>query len=116
MVASSRTQLEDLWNRALSSLRERLDHDEFDSWIRPLVPLSLSSETLELSVPNKLFASWLEENYLELIAKAWVDAHGHDQTGDGRCEEMGWALHAPGVPWAAPAPPTHPRGCGWSAD
>ncbi len=78
MVASSRTQLEDLWNRALSSLRERLDDDDFDNWIRPLVPLSLNSETLELSVPNKLFASWLEENYLDLIAKAWVDAHGHE--------------------------------------
>ena len=78
MVASSRTQLEDLWNRALGALRERLEHDEFDNWIRPLVPLSLSSETLELSVPNKLFASWLEENYLDLIARAWVDAHGQE--------------------------------------
>jgi chromosomal replication initiator protein len=67
-----------LWNRALSSLRQRLDGDEFDSWIRPLVPLSLNSETLELSVPNKLFASWLEENYLDLLASAWVDAHGRE--------------------------------------
>jgi chromosomal replication initiator protein len=78
LVAPSRTQLEDLWNRAVSSLRQRLDRDEFDSWIRPLVPLSLNSETLEISVPNKLFASWLEENYLELLASAWVDAHGRE--------------------------------------
>jgi chromosomal replication initiator protein len=78
LVASTRTQLEDLWNRALGALRDRLDHDEFDNWILPLVPLSLSNESLELAVPNKLFASWLEENYLDLIAKAWVDAHGEE--------------------------------------
>jgi chromosomal replication initiator protein len=78
LVATSRTHLEDLWNRAVGSLRQRLDQDEFDSWIRPLVPLSLSSETLEISVPNKLFASWLEENYLDLLASAWVDAHGRE--------------------------------------
>lgn len=70
--------MEDLWNRAVSSLEQRLDGDEYESWIRPLVPLSLSSETLEISVPNKLFASWLEENYLDLLATAWVDAHGHE--------------------------------------
>jgi chromosomal replication initiator protein len=78
LVASSRTQLEDLWNRAVSSLRGRLERDEFDSWIRPLVPISLRNETLELSVPNKLFASWLEENYLDVLAAAWVEAHGHE--------------------------------------
>ena len=78
VVAPSRNQLEDLWNRALGSLEQRLDRDEFDSWIRPLIPVSLSGETLELSVPNKLFASWLEENYLDLLATAWVEAHGHE--------------------------------------
>lgn len=78
MVASTRSQLEDLWNRAVSSLRQRLDRDEFDSWIRPLVPVSLSGETLEISVPNKLFASWLEENYLDLLANAWVETHGRE--------------------------------------
>jgi chromosomal replication initiator protein len=44
------------------------------------VPVSLSGETLEISVPNKLFASWLEENYLDLLATAWTEAHGRDTT------------------------------------
>jgi len=76
----SRSQLEDVWNRAVSSLRRQLDHDEFESWIRPLVPVSLSGENLEISVPNRLFASWLEENYLELLTTAWVEAHGKETT------------------------------------
>lgn len=78
LVASTRAQLEDLWNRAVSSLRQRIERDEFDSWIRPLVPVSLRDETLEISVPNKLFASWLEENYLDLLAGAWLEAHGRE--------------------------------------
>lgn len=80
MAAPSRTNLEDLWNRAVTSLRQRIDRDEFESWIRPLVPISLSEETLEISVPNKLFASWLEENYLDLMAGAWLEAHGRETT------------------------------------
>ncbi|HEY2772912.1 MAG TPA: chromosomal replication initiator protein DnaA [Candidatus Binatia bacterium] len=78
MVVATRTQLEDLWNRAVSALRQRLERDEFDNWILPLVPLALTSETLEISVPNKLFASWLEENYLDLLTSAWMEAHGEE--------------------------------------
>lgn len=78
MEAPSRTQLEDLWNQAVSALKRRIDQDEFESWIRPLVPVSLNSETLEICVPNRLFASWLEENYLDLLANAWVEANGRE--------------------------------------
>jgi chromosomal replication initiator protein len=78
VAVPSRSELEDLWNRALGSLRPQLERDEFENWIRPLVPLALTGETLEISVPNKLFASWLEENYLDLLANAWVEAHGRE--------------------------------------
>ncbi|SVC42041.1 uncharacterized protein METZ01_LOCUS294895, partial [marine metagenome] len=53
-----------LWKQALTPLRERLDADEFESWIKPLSPLSARSDILELAVPNRMFASWVEENYL----------------------------------------------------
>lgn len=68
--------LEGLWNQALAHLRTRLDQEEFDNWIRPLTPVQSASGTLELSVPNRLFAAWVEENYLDALAKAWVDTCG----------------------------------------
>lgn len=77
-VPASLVQLKDLWNQAVDALRGQVDREEFENWIRPLVPVSLNEETLELSVPNKLFASWLEENYLDVLAKAWVETHGRE--------------------------------------
>jgi chromosomal replication initiator protein len=68
--------LEALWNQALEHLRGRLDQEEFENWIRPLMPVQSGSGTLEISVPNRLFAAWVEENYLDALASAWVESSG----------------------------------------
>ncbi|MFT4571468.1 MAG: chromosomal replication initiator protein [Hyphomicrobiaceae bacterium] len=76
MQAEHQNNLETLWNQALAHLRTSLDHEEFENWIRPLTPVQAGSGTLEISVPNRLFAAWIEENYLEALAKAWVETSG----------------------------------------
>ena len=72
--------LESLWNQALESLKARLEADEFSSWIQPMVPVSTSGQTVELAVPNRMFAAWVEENYLDALATAWVEAAGKQTT------------------------------------
>ena len=68
--------MKSLWNQALTPLRTRLDADEFESWIQPLSPLSAGGGILALAVPNRMFASWVEENYLEDLSTAWAEASG----------------------------------------
>ncbi len=90
----SSNKVKHLWQQALTPLRERLDADEFESWIKPLSPLSARSDILELAVPNRMFASWVEENYLEDLTRAWTEASGRtmrlklDWAGSGTQEEL----------------------------
>ncbi len=86
---SSAAKLDNLWNQTLSSMRPKLARDEFESWIRPMSPVAIDGpvegqdgadgqvgQKVELSVPNRMFASWVEQNYLDLLSKAWVEAGG----------------------------------------
>lgn len=69
-----------LWNQALASIRGKLDREEFDNWIEPLTPVAVDDDNLQISVPNRLFAAWVEENYLDVLAGAWVEACGRQTT------------------------------------
>jgi chromosomal replication initiator protein len=64
------------WDQTLEALRRRINRDEFEHWVQPLVPVSVSADTLKIAVPNRMFASWIEENYLDHVAAAWTEATG----------------------------------------
>lgn len=72
----SNTSVKILWNRALEPLRSSLSPTEFDAWIRPISPLSASQDVVELGVPNRMFAAWIEEHFLANLTQAWVAASG----------------------------------------
>jgi chromosomal replication initiator protein len=72
----SNTSVKILWNRALEPLRSSLSPTEFDAWIRPIAPLSASRDVVELAVPNRLFAAWVEEHFLAKLSEAWISAGG----------------------------------------
>jgi chromosomal replication initiator protein len=65
-----------LWSRALVPLQARLPAADFDTWIRPIAPLGGAEGIVELAVPNRMFAVWVEENFLDELASAWVEAAG----------------------------------------
>jgi len=72
----SNSSLKHLWARALEPLRSRLPAQDFETWIRPITPVGTSEGTVELAVPNRMFAAWVEERFLEQLADAWVSAGG----------------------------------------
>jgi chromosomal replication initiator protein len=56
--------------------RERLTSEEFDTWIRPMAPVAQGSDTVEVAVPNSMFAAWIRENFLDQLAEEWTRATG----------------------------------------
>ncbi len=76
MERHSPNTLKTLWERTVAPLRAELATDEFNTWIKPIEPLAEHDGILDVAVPNRLFASWVEENFLERLAAAWVDAAG----------------------------------------
>ena len=80
MEKGSSNSLVALWNRTIEPLEQRLGSEEFDTWIKPMTPLTHRDGYVEVGVPNRLFASWVEENFLDALASAWLAAAGADAT------------------------------------
>ena len=62
--------MEDLWPKAIHSLKERVGQQNFDIWIKPIHFISMEGEKVELEVPNRFFKEWINEHYSPLIRDA----------------------------------------------
>lgn len=66
----------DLWPGIAGRLRAVVEAREFDTWLRPL-RLRLDQGRAVLTTPNRFFADWISEHYLEEIKQAL-----QQETGD----------------------------------
>src|SRR5215831_8260176 len=67
------------WESILSALRPQLPSDQaFDTWFRPLRPRHVSTDLIELEVPNLFFVDWIQEHYLGPLADSIRAVLGHD--------------------------------------
>jgi chromosomal replication initiator protein len=74
---SKPTDYQDLWNNVCALLRESLSDDIFDRWIAVIQPGNLlEGEILELRVASNFYCTWLEENYVPMIADAFTAVTG----------------------------------------
>ena len=56
-----------LWEKCLNIIKEKVSQQNFDTWVRPIRLSVLQDNLITLSVPNRFFKDWLEENYHGLI-------------------------------------------------
>ncbi|TMQ51463.1 MAG: chromosomal replication initiator protein DnaA [Candidatus Eisenbacteria bacterium] len=70
-MAVQNVQLEEitqLWEQVLSSVKTRLESTlAYETWFKPIVPLEISPQSVELEVPNTLFADWMHEHHLPTL-------------------------------------------------
>lgn len=59
--------MNELWQKVLQSLKEKVNPQSFETWIKPIKPVSLHGTELQIQVPNRFFRDWIQENYLSLI-------------------------------------------------
>ncbi len=59
--------MNELWQKVLQSLKEKVNLQSFETWIRPIKPVSIHDKQLEIQVPNRFFRDWIHDNYLPLI-------------------------------------------------
>lgn len=64
------TQLNDLWQKTLELLKIELTEISFNTWIKTIEPLSISYNTINLSVPAEFNKGILETRYTSLIQNA----------------------------------------------
>ncbi len=62
--------MEQLWQRALNRLKNRLSEENFETWLAPVHFGGLDGDSMVLKIPNRFFADWISSHYLELILES----------------------------------------------
>ncbi|MFZ5997732.1 MAG: chromosomal replication initiator protein DnaA [Nitrospirota bacterium] len=60
---------EDIWNKSLSKIAERVGENLYELWFKPMKLLSLKDQTLTLGIPNRFFREWIEDYYPSIITE-----------------------------------------------
>ncbi len=66
----------DLWAHCLETIRGETEHQSYQTWFEPTRVVGVTDDSVEIEVPNRFFADWLEEHYLGLIERAILEHAG----------------------------------------
>src|SRR6185503_216088 len=76
MLPEATTQL---WGQVLSAVQSKLETQQsFDTWLKPIVPLTLSPQLVELEVPNPFFIDWIHQYHLTSLRQSLHEVFGTD--------------------------------------
>jgi len=59
--------LKNLWGKTLDIIKSELSEVSFNTWIKSCEPISISSDTLKISVPNSFTQDILDKRYKDLV-------------------------------------------------
>lgn len=74
-----KTSLES-WELTLNQIKQELDEEIFDLWVKPTKFMGFNEGTLSLEVPNKFFQDWLTEHLTEKILERFSKNSGQEKT------------------------------------
>ncbi len=63
------TTCETVWNNCLEIIKDIVDWQHFKTWFEPIAPVSLNNKVLTIQVPSQFFYEYIEEHYVNLLAK-----------------------------------------------
>ena len=66
-----------VWDRCLSIIKDNVQEANFDKWFKPIVPLSLDNNVLNIQVPSYFFVERLEGAYLPLLKSTLCRVFGN---------------------------------------
>lgn len=69
---------EKIWDSCLKIIKDNISWQSYRTWFEPIKPVALENNVLVIEVPSQFFYEWLEEHYVELIAKTIKRELGKD--------------------------------------
>ncbi|MFT3704767.1 MAG: chromosomal replication initiator protein DnaA [Agriterribacter sp.] len=58
-----------VWNNCLAIIKDIVEWQHFKTWFEPIRPVALNEKILTIQVPSQFFYEYLEEHYVNLLAK-----------------------------------------------
>ncbi|MDO9288851.1 MAG: chromosomal replication initiator protein DnaA [Thermodesulfovibrionales bacterium] len=72
--------IEEIWEKSLSIIEEKVGSNIFELWFRPIKPLQIKEQQVTLEVPNRFFKEWIEDYYPILVNEVIEKILGHPVT------------------------------------
>ncbi|HET9056577.1 MAG TPA: chromosomal replication initiator protein DnaA [Chitinophagaceae bacterium] len=60
---------EKVWENCLSIIKDIVEWQHFKTWFEPIRPVDIKGKVLTIQVPSQFFFEYLEEHYVNLLAK-----------------------------------------------
>ncbi|HZW69865.1 MAG TPA: DnaA N-terminal domain-containing protein, partial [Hanamia sp.] len=60
---------ETVWNNCLNIIKDIVEWQHFKTWFEPIRPVLLKENILTIQVPSQFFYEYIEEHYVNLLAK-----------------------------------------------
>ena len=103
-----------LWGLVLEAVQLKLEtRQAFDTWFKPVVPLSLSPQLVELEVPNPFFIDWIHQYHLRPLRQSLQEVFGAEPeirfTARDPVSAPNPASPSPPVPRVVASLPAEPR-------
>ncbi len=58
-----------VWQNCLDIIKDIVEWQHFKTWFEPIKPVSIKNKVLTIQVPSQFFYEYIEEHYINLIAK-----------------------------------------------
>ena len=62
--------LEEIWNKTLIKIEEKVGNNILDLWFRPIKLTQLKEQHIMIDIPNRFFKDWIEDNYPDIITES----------------------------------------------
>lgn len=68
--------LVELWSKCLHIIKDNLNETSYNTWFKPIVPISLEESVLVLQVPSPFFVEFIEEKFIDILSKTLTKVMG----------------------------------------
>ncbi|MDI9366118.1 MAG: chromosomal replication initiator protein DnaA [Flavobacterium sp.] len=69
---------ESVWSNCLKIIKDIVEWQHFKTWFEPIAPVEIKGSVLMIQVPSQFFYEYLEEHYVNLLAKTLKRELGKD--------------------------------------
>jgi chromosomal replication initiator protein len=63
-----------VWESVLSAVEKRINHESFTTWFKPISYISGDTQTINLSIPDRVFEDWILNNYRDVLEESMEEA------------------------------------------
>ena len=72
------SEIDEIWQHALSVIEKQISKPSFETWVKCTRPVQFRDHSMVIEVPNDFAKDWLESRYHNLIKKSLEDILKHE--------------------------------------